>query len=216
MPPAASYVVSTLVRVIIKTISDFTGSPLWRLPANLGGSYWLFSLGMSQASVFVCVHIYNEYAESPGEDAEKVDADTLWFGAGCLSAAFLATFAFFVLRIAVPKYRHTLWSWTSGKQVVQDYFLKGNDDETRFIVFSNNLLLWESDIGDEVKAWTAENWARWSEEKPSWFKPEVVPDRFIPAVELEQLGFNRQRRGSAAGSLRESFREVSVGEGGDE
>jgi hypothetical protein len=90
---------------------------------------------------------------------------------------------------------------------VQDDFLKGESDEKRLMIYKNNLLLWESDIGDEVKAWTAENWARWSEEKPSWFKPETVPDRFIPAAGLEQLGHNRKRRGSAAESLRESFRE---------
>jgi hypothetical protein len=71
-----------------------------------------------------------------------------------------------------------------------------------------------SHIGEEVKAWTAENWARWKEEKPAWFKVEVVPDRFIPAAELAQLGYNRKRRGSAAGSVRESFREVSVRDDG--
>jgi hypothetical protein len=58
-----------------------------------------------------------------------------------------------------------------------------------------------------VKVWVGENWARWKEEKPAWFKPEQVPDQFIPAAELEQLGFNRKRRGSAAVSVRESFRE---------
>jgi hypothetical protein len=112
-----------------------------------------------------------------------------------------------VFRIAVPKYRRTLWSWTTGRQCVHDYFLKGWDDEAKFEIFGCNLLLWESDIREEVKAWTSANWARWSEEKPSWFKPEIVPDRFIPAAGLEQLGHNRKRRGSAAESLRESFRE---------
>ena len=90
---------------------------------------------------------------------------------------------------------------------MHDYFHKGQGDEGKFEIFGCNLLLWESDIGEEVKAWTAENWARWSEEKPSWFKPETVPDRFIPVDALEQLGHNRKRRGSAAESLRESFRE---------
>jgi hypothetical protein len=99
---------------------------------------------------------------------------------------------------------------------VHDYFYKGKDDEAKFNIFRRNLLLWESDIGEEVKAWTAENWARWKEEKPAWFKPERVPDQFIPAAELQQLGYNRARRGSAAGSVRESFREGRVlgGEGG--
>ena len=87
--------------------------------------------------------------------------------------------------------------------------LKGKDDEAKFEIFTCNLLLWKSDIGEEVKAWTAENWARWSEEKPSWFKPETVPDRFIPVGALQQLGLNRKRRGSAAESIRESFREIA-------
>ncbi|GMI33238.1 hypothetical protein TeGR_g2776, partial [Tetraparma gracilis] len=104
-------------------------------------------------------------------------------------------------------YRHTLWSWTSGRQCVQDYFIKGKSEEDKFGIFSMNLLLWESDIGNEMKALTRANWARWSEEKPAWFKPERVPDQFIPAAELEQLGYNRKRKGSAAGSIRESFRE---------
>ena len=91
--------------------------------------------------------------------------------------------------------------------MVHKDFLESEGDEKKFGVFSRNLLLWESDIGDEVKAWTAENWARWKEEHPPWFKPERVPDKYIPAGELEQLGHNRKRRGSAAESIRESFRE---------
>jgi hypothetical protein len=99
---------------------------------------------------------------------------------------------------------------------VQDYFIKGKSEEDKFGIFACNLLLWESDIGEEVKAWTAENWARWGEEKPAWFKPELVPDHFIPAAELQQLGHDRKRRGSAAGSIRESFREgAGVGVGAD-
>jgi hypothetical protein len=110
-----------------------------------------------------------------------------------------------VFRIAVPKFRHTLWSWTSGRQCVQDYFLMGEGDEGKFLIFACNTLLWERDIGEEVRVWVAANWGRWKEEKPPWFKVEVVPDKFIPVGELEQLGHNRARRGSAAGSVRESF-----------
>ena len=131
----------------------------------------------------------------------------LWYGAGAVTAAWALAVTFFATRIAVPKLRRTLWSSTSGRQWVQDCFLKGETDKGKFGIFACNLLLWESDIGEEVKAWAAENWARWREEKPAWFKPELVPDQFIPAAELQQLGFNRKRRGSASGSARESFRE---------
>jgi hypothetical protein len=112
-----------------------------------------------------------------------------------------------VFGIAVPKYRQTIWSWTTERQCAQDYFNTSKDDEAKLGIYGCNLLLRESDIGEEVKAWTAENWARWKEEHPPWFKPEQVPDHFIPAGELQELGSNRKRRGSAAGSVRESFRE---------
>jgi hypothetical protein len=67
--------------------------------------------------------------------------------------------------------------------------------------------LWESELGEEVKAWTAENWARWKEEKPAWFVVEKVPDQFVPTTELAILGGGRKRRGSAARSFRESVEE---------
>ena len=206
MPSAASYATSTLFRAMFKVVTDFTGSPHFRLPLICGGSYYAFCLASSQASVFAAVYAYINYA-TPPEGVEKIKASTLWAGASVLAGAWLCAFLFFALRIAVPKYRHTLWSWTSGRQCVQDYFIKGKSEEDKFGIFACNLLLWESDIGNEVKAWTRANWARWSEEKPAWFKPEQVPDQFIPAAELEQLGYNRKRKGSAAGSIRESFRE---------
>jgi hypothetical protein len=92
LPPAASYVMAPLQRVVMKTISDFTGSLLFRLPLQLGGSYWLFNLAMSQASVFACVHLYLEYAS--GDGADKIAAGTLWAGAGGLAAGWLLTFTY--------------------------------------------------------------------------------------------------------------------------
>jgi hypothetical protein len=216
MPVAASYIAGVIVRGIQKVIIDFTGSLLWRLPLLNGGTYWFFNLVASQTSVFVCVHLYLKHAPRPGVNVDKIEADTLWAGATGLAVAWLLTFTFFVFRVAVPKYRHTLWSWTSGRQCVQDYFHEGQGDEAKFNVFGCNLLLWESDIGDEVRAWTAENWARWKEEKPAWFKIEVVPDQFVPAAELEQLGYNWTGRGCAVGSIRDRFGEGGGGVGEEE
>jgi hypothetical protein len=102
MPPAASYVTAPLIRVLIKTVSDFTGSPLLRLPFHLGGSYWLFNLAMSQVSGFVCVHLYIEHAV--GSVGGKVAGGLLWAGAGGLAAGWLTTWIYFVFRKAVPKY----------------------------------------------------------------------------------------------------------------
>ena len=65
-----------------------------------------------------------------------------------------------------------------------------------------------------------ENWAGWVSDAPAWFAPRVVstePDEYIPEPQLEALGANRQRRGSASASVRESMRfsareEVEEGE----
>jgi hypothetical protein len=213
-PPAVSYAAAFTGRIIGKVLTDFTGCPNFRLPLMGGGAYWLFSLFLSQVSVLVSVHLYNEFAGVPEDGREKIDTTTLWTGAFALTGGWVCIFLFFVIKIADPKYRHTLWSWTSGRQCAQDYFLRGGTDEAKFEIFGCNLLLWESDIGAEVEAWVGENWARWKEEKPAWFKVETVPDSFVPSGELEQLGHNRKRRGSAAESMRESFREMG-GEGGE-
>jgi hypothetical protein len=158
--------------------------------------------------------MYNHHAEiRPG--VPKMDPAVLWAGAATVTAAWLASFLYFAFWVAEPKLRHTLWSTTSGRQAVQRLFFNGKTDQDKFNVFRRNKWLWESDIGKEVKAWTAENWARWKEEAGVWFKPELVPDSFIPVEELEQLGYNRKRRGSAAGSIRESFRETGGVGGGD-
>jgi hypothetical protein len=216
VPSAASYPCSIIYRVVNKVITDFTGSPHFRMPLIFGGSYYTFSLASSQASVFAAIYAYTRYA-TPPEGGKLITASTLWVSASVLAGAWLCAFLFFAFRIAVPKYRHTLWSRTSGRQCTQGYFLKGKSEEDKFGIFSMNLLLWESDIGEEVKAWTAENWARWKEENPVWFKVEQVPDRFVPVRELEQLGYSRKRRGSAVGSVRESLREnFREREGGEE
>jgi hypothetical protein len=94
MPPAASYILGPMAFVIWKTVSDYTGGLTFRLPLLLGGSYWLFNLAMSQVSVFVCVHLYLEYANDEKSGADKIAAGTLWAGAGGLAAGWLITFTY--------------------------------------------------------------------------------------------------------------------------
>jgi hypothetical protein len=126
---------------------------------------------------------------------------------------------YFVFRIAVPKYRHTLWSWMSGRRVVLEFFLLGESDEKKFSVLSFHRISWEDAIGKDVKAWTLANWERWDRDKPKWFDAATiaqVPDEFIPPRFLGGLGgAQRERRGSAAGSVRGSFR-LSTREGAEE
>jgi hypothetical protein len=211
MPTAASWIFSPFFRIILKVIGDFTGNPAVRVPIDLGGSYYMFNQITAQVSVLVSAHFYNvEMAEVDVE--EKVAESTVWRMSIALVVAWCLTILFFLTRIVTPTHRHTFWSWVSGRQCVQEYFTKGETDEEKLDIFGCNRMLWESDIGSDVMAFTLQNWGRWEREKPAWFTPQVkasVPDEYIPREFLAALGgANRMRRGSAVGSVRESFRLV--------
>jgi hypothetical protein len=102
--------------------------------------------------------------------------------------------------------------------VVQEKFTKVEDDEDKFKLFRSQRLLWEREIGAEVRAWTMANWARWEEEQPGWFTDAtkvLVPDEYIPPQFLAGMGGgNRERRGSAVVSVKESLRRRSFAEEG--
>ncbi|GMI36316.1 hypothetical protein TeGR_g6771 [Tetraparma gracilis] len=203
------YVFSSLLFTGFKVVGDFTGSLNVRLPLLLGGSYFAANLVMSHASVFVAIYLYSEYAE----DSNKIPSRYLWEGAAGLLAAWVTTFAFFTTRVAVPRLRYTLWSPATAKQVTIERFTKGKDDESKLGILRCQRLMWEAEIGGEVKKWTLENWARWTEEAPEWFNEQMigcVHDEYIPPQFLAQLGgANRERRGSANVSVRESMRRAS-------
>jgi hypothetical protein len=162
----------------------------------------------SQVGVLGSVYYYTKYGGA--DAADRMDAQSLWKFFTALSVAWAATFAFFVARIATSSHRSTLWSTVSGRQWAQSEFLDHEEPSKKIGIFSMNRIMWERDIGADVKAWTFENWATFVEEKPAWFTPLVtatVPDSYIPPQFLAGLGgANRQRRGSAASSLRESMR----------
>jgi hypothetical protein len=97
-------------------------------------------------------------------------------------------------------------------------FTKGADEDAKFKLFRSQRLLWEGEIGADVRAWTMANWARWEEEAPGWFKDTEkarVPDEYIPPQFLAGMGgVNRERRGSAVVSVRQSLRRRSFAEEG--
>ena len=62
-----------------------------RLPVMSGGAYWIYSLAATQISVFVSVHLYNEYAlpqqDANGEGVAKASPRKLWAAAGGLGVS---------------------------------------------------------------------------------------------------------------------------------
>jgi len=149
-------------------------------------------------------------------DGTKIDAELLWRIFGSLNATWLIVMSFFLFRVAVPSYRHTLWSTVSGRQRVQAFFLENEKESDKIGIFGCNKLLWESDIGAaEVMEWTRVHWAEWTREKLEWFTLFIiakVPDEYIPAEFLGGLGgAKRQRRGSGGAAQWRAFERACGG-----
>ena len=63
---------------------------------------------------------------------------------------------------------------------------------------------------EQVKVWVAANITQWNEDRPSWFKIEMIPDDLLPSSIFEVEGEEERRRSSIVG-IRESLREVVRG-----
>jgi len=191
---AVGLLVSLLMRVLAKTIADFTGVIDFRHPNELGGIYWTVNMFMALVASFVSVWIGG-------------GGETEWLLVGTLSAAWLATFGVILLTMN-QKYRGTFLSTKTSKQTTMDYFLKGEDDATKMIVFEDNKLMWVS-IYPQVKDFVFANWSRWAEEKPDFFTANFiarVPPDMIPAAaqnEAKQVRENARRCSAVTHSMKQ-------------
>jgi hypothetical protein len=87
------------------------------------------------------------------------------------------------------------------------YFTGGASDYEKSNTFGNHEMMWRS-IREDVKMWSLQNWARWEEERPDWFKDEYkssLPDDFLPAYALRDMVMSgtRKRRKSISELLKE-------------
>jgi hypothetical protein len=209
---------SILFRVVIKVIVDFTSIVQFRHPNEVGGAYWLFGLVLTMGSLPVSI-----YLASPYIDGKAID-----IASSIMNYFILITtlcFAVFFLNIE-KKYWHTFWSIQKSKDYSMAYFLEGESDEMKFIVFTNSRHQWVS-IEGELKKWVESNWAKWEEEQPYWFtdvRKALVPVDFIPAdgdarrkESVRRASVDAEAEGGVAGALSASIRRASVGgaDGGD-
>ena len=164
---ALGLLMSLLLRVLVKTITDFTGVIQFRADAELGGLFWTVNMVLALAASFVCVWV------GCGGRRE-------WMLVGAASGAWVLAFGLFFL-LMKKGYGRTFFTTRKGKQWTMDFFVKGEDDEAKSIVLKHNKKQWRK-IRGEVKEWVLGNWWRWEEEKPEWFTEswiaKVPPDMF--------------------------------------
>ena len=51
---------------------------------------------------------------------------------------------------------------------------------------------------EQVKDWVTANIDRWKEDKPDWFKIEMIPDDLLPEIVLEAEGGHNRKRSTAS------------------
>jgi len=223
---ALGLLVSLLLRVFVKTITDFTGVIQFRNSADLGGLFWTLNMFLALLASFTSVFVY--YADT-GEEVElittghsstafEIEERVAWTLVGSLSGAWVVVFAVFLL-LMKKEYRRSFFTTTTGKQQVMDRF--GADDEAvKASVRKRNKKMWRA-IREDVKEWVQANWWRWKEEKPEWFDlawQSKVPKEWITDVEerarLDAVREEGRRRSSVEvvkGMFGKREEEVRVG-----
>ena len=196
---AMGLLMSLVIRVLGKTIVDFTGLIHFRHPYEMGGLYWTGNMFLALLASFGSVWVYLQSGKDEVREGEA------WALVGYMGGAWAITFGLFLL-LMKKEYRGTFYTAMSGTQFTMNFFLRGIDDEQKSKVVRCNKPHWVP-IRDEVKTWVLGNWWRWVEEKPLWFSEawvKMVPDDFVPDdVDKAKLAEARRRgrRLSAANVL---------------
>ena len=74
------------------------------------------------------------------------------------------------------------------RQRACELFLTSEEESAKFRAVFKKRISFTKAITEEVRAWVAANIVRWKEEKPSWFKIEMIPDEFLPIDVVEAEG----------------------------
>ena len=208
-----SWVVSILMRLMIKVITDFTLIVQFRGQMELGGIYWLANMILNQLFCFISVYLYTRFADDNSSfiddvhsnstsianiiircnytdtgNATNTDCDQgafepLWFVVSGLFVLSVLSFGIF-LRLINKNYLCTFYDARTGKEFITACFQLLKTDKEKFNSFFRHRSL-NADIEPELKVWLEENWERWEEERPDWFTPAAI--KSVPIDMLPQV-----------------------------
>jgi hypothetical protein len=172
---------SLIARIMVKIITDFTATPQFRHPNEVGGLYWLFGLILTMGGLPATLTIY----KMGGGKVRTIEGAKM--AMFVLLPATLCSLSVFMLNID-SKFRSTFWSPKTGKDLTTDKFHSSTNDkikaETVFLTSRNQ---WRN-IEGEVKAWVEVSWSDWEVEKPEWLDKvkDKIPLEFIPTPQARK------------------------------
>jgi len=143
----------------------------------MGGIAFSASMLWAQIMLFVALQFF-EGSNKEALTTILVCSATLWL---------LLNIVFF--RTINLNYLNTFFGTMTAPQYACELFLSASsEDSIKFkVAFKKRLQLTKS-IKANVKEWVANNIDRWKEDKPDWFKIDLIPDDFLSLAELEAEG----------------------------
>jgi hypothetical protein len=192
---------SLAMRVINKTIVDFTGSVQARASGELGGFYWLLDMFLTLLAPYAVIEFY--FSSTSTEDV-WLDESTVRSILPLLTGSWVLIFFVFMLSMN-PEYRSTFYSLESGNEWAMSFFLRGDTDAKRVKPLRLNKAKWKK-IRPEMKEFVLSKWETWEEEQPDFFShafKKRVDDDMIPPEELRKLlaAEGGKRRRSSVGEM---------------
>jgi hypothetical protein len=218
---------SFLERVMVKTLTDFTGVLQFRGAGEMGGAAWLWAMSLALVAPWVAVPVYfgsltsnptnvtaietvlnNTDSNADAGDLQQPDKwelkqSDIWELLSYMTVLWLTAFAVF-LGLMKKEYRKTFWSLETGNEWIQSYFIRGREDETKQKVFHYNKRKWKA-IEPQVKEWVGRGWMRWERDKPDWFTDHWKASVPVPWVPTEGKADHKRAK--------ESERRMSFGGG---
>ena len=188
-------VISFFLRVTGRLIVEFTGSLTARHPYEITPAYWAWSQALTPVSALAAASYYDsvileevEGRLSSEEVEGRLSSEVVWATVGCITLAWLATWALF-LRNIDRRYLHTFYSTQTASQFIIASYRAADTDERKALVFKKGFHAWRQ-IEGEVRTWVHANFLRWEREKPEWWAKKLIrkiPEQVLSKEEMTKL-----------------------------
>ncbi|GMH94241.1 hypothetical protein TL16_g12850, partial [Triparma laevis f. inornata] len=138
-----------------------------------GGAAWAFFLIWSQISVYLAVPIYagSDYYLDPNEEG-KLTPSQLYTILASINALWLISAAAFSLSIK-RSFIPTFYSLTNGPGNCKKMFKNGATGSEKLQVLTDHSA-YRRGFEEDLKEYLLENWPKWMEEHPDWFRPAII------------------------------------------
>ena len=168
LPNASSLVISFIVRVVLKIVTDFTGFLHARHPYEMGGSYWLFNMMLTHATVFGSIWLLEGALLGGDEDGGGGGNIATYYKIAQILSGVWACALVGLVAFSEREFVETFYSSRTGKQYCKELFKSGNHETMFCEIFDSHKSYWKG-FEVELKEFLKENWDMWHMNRPEWF-----------------------------------------------